>query len=50
MVSKVQDFRNFVVSLPASPGVGSTILARSNTFKEIDHEIISTIILLLSLI
>ena len=31
-----------------SPTHGSSILARSHTFVEIDHEIISTIILLLS--
>ena len=33
-------------SLTADPGVGSSILARSHTFVEIDHEIISTVILL----
>ena len=33
-------------SLTADPGVTSSILARSNTFVEIDHEIISTVILL----
>ena len=32
--------------LTAIPGVASSILARSNTFVEIDHEIISTVILL----
>ena len=32
--------------LTADPGVVSSILARSHTFVEIDHEIISTIILL----
>ena len=32
--------------LTADPGVASSILARSHTFVEIDHEIISTIILL----
>ena len=31
--------------LTADPGVGSLIPARSNTFAEIDHEIISTAIL-----
>ena len=31
-----------------SPGVTSLILARSHTFVEIDYEIISTVILLLS--
>ena len=33
-------------SLTADQGVASSILARSHTFVEIDHEIISTIILL----
>ena len=33
-------------SLTADPGVASSILARSHTFMEIDHEIISTAILL----
>ena len=33
-------------SLIADPGVPSSILARSHTFVEIDHEIISTVILL----
>ena len=32
--------------LTAIPGVGSSIPARSHTFVEIDHEIISTVILL----
>ena len=36
--------------LTADPGVGSSIPARSHTFVEIDHEIISTVILLLPLI
>ena len=35
-------------SLTADPGVVSSILARSHTFVEIDFEIISTVILLLS--
>ena len=34
--------------LTADPGVASSILAWSNTFVEIDHEIISTAILLAS--
>ena len=34
------------VSLTADPGVGSLIPARSHTFVEIDHEIISMVILL----
>ena len=33
-------------SLTADPGVASLILARSHTFMEIDHEIISKVILL----
>ena len=33
-------------SLPADPGVASSILARSYTAVKIDHEIISTTILL----
>ena len=33
-------------SLTADPGVGSLIRARSNTLVEVDHEIISTDILL----
>ena len=36
--------------LTADPGVASLISARSHTFVEIDHEIISTVILLLPLI
>ena len=34
------------MSLTADPGVASSIPARSHTFVEIDHEIISTVILL----
>ena len=34
------------VSLTADPGVASSILAGSHTFVAIDHEIISTVILL----
>ena len=34
------------VNLAADPGVVSSILARSHTFVEINHEIISTVILL----
>ena len=33
------------MGLTADPEVASLILARSNTFVEIDHEIISTVIL-----
>ena len=36
-----------VASLTAAPGVTSSVLAWSHTFVEIDHEIISTVILLL---
>ena len=36
--------------LTADPGVASSIQAQSHTFLEIDHEIISTAILLLPLI
>ena len=36
-------------SLTADPGVASSIPVRSHTFVEIDHEIISTVILLLPL-
>ena len=36
--------------LTADPGVASSIPARSHTFVEIDHEIISTVILLFPLI
>ena len=35
-----------VTCLTADPGVASSIPARSHTFVEIDHEIISTVILL----
>ena len=34
------------LALTANPGVASSIPARSHTFVEIDHEIISTVILL----
>ena len=36
--------------LTADPGVASSVPARYHTFVEIDHEIISTVILLLPLI
>ena len=39
-----------VASPTADPGVASSIPARSQTFVEIDHEIISMVILLLLLI
>ena len=34
------------MSLIADPGVASSIQAQSHTFMDIDHEIISTVILL----
>ena len=34
--------------LTADPGVASLVMARSHTLAEIDHEIISVVILLLS--
>ena len=40
----------WVVSQTADPGIVSLIPAQSHTFVEIDHKIISTIILLLPLI
>ena len=39
-----------VGSATADPGVGILIPARSNNFVEIDHEIISTVFLLIPLI
>ena len=39
-----------VMCLTADPGVVSLTLAQSHTFVEIDHEIISTVILFLPLI
>ena len=45
-LSAVRNFLATVVSLTADPGVMSLILAWSHTFVEIDHEIISTVILL----
>ena len=39
-----------ITGLTADPGVASSILAQSHTFMEIDHEIISTVIILLLLI
>ena len=39
-----------VTSPTADPGIVSLILAQSHTFVEIDHEIISMVILLLLLI
>ena len=42
----LHDHSNTDASLTADPGVVSLIPARSHTFVEIDHEIISTVILL----
>ena len=39
-----------VASLNADPGVASSFLAQSHTFMEIDHETITSVILLLPLI
>ena len=39
-----------VASLTADPGVAGSIPARSNTLVEIDHKIISTVMLVLWLI
>ena len=41
---------NLLCEHTADPGVASSIPARYHTFVEIDHEIISTVILLLPLI
>ena len=43
---KVYTFLSTDASLTADPGVASSIPARSHIFVEIDHEIISTVILL----
>ena len=40
----------YIASVTVDPGVKSLISARSYTFVELDHEIISTVILLLPLI
>ena len=39
-----------VASLTADPGVGGSVPTLSHTFVEIDHEIVSMVILLLPLI
>ena len=44
--SAVGNFLATDACLTADPGVASSILARSHTFVEIDHEIISTVIFL----
>ena len=49
MFMSVQDIAQLVASPTADPGVVSSILAQSHTFVEIDHETISTIILLFPL-
>ena len=45
-VAQLVTFLATEASLTADPGVTSSIPARSHTFVEIDHEIISTVILL----
>ena len=45
LIEPVWDVQS-VMCLTADPGVASLIPARSHTFEEIDHKIISTIILL----
>ena len=49
-MAKTSTIAQLGASPNADPGVMSLIRARYNTFKEIDHEIISTVILLLPLI
>ena len=49
-VAKLGPLMQWVTRLTADPGVASSIPARSKTFVEIDHEIISMVILLLPLI
>ena len=44
-VSQSVTFLTTDAGLTADPGVASSIPARSHTFVEIDHEIISTVIL-----
>ena len=44
--SAVGNVSGTVASLTTDPGVASSIPARSHAFVEIDHEIISTVILL----
>ena len=44
--SAVGNVSGYNACLTADPGVASSIPARYNTFVEIDHEIISTVILL----
>ena len=45
-VSQSVTFLTTDAGLTVDPGVASSIPARSHTFMEIDHEIISTVILL----
>ena len=45
-VEKLVIFRKGDACLTADPGVASSIPVRSHTFMEIDHEMISTVILL----
>ena len=44
--SAVSNVSSYRCVLTADPGVASSISARSHTFMEIDHEIISTVILI----
>ena len=45
--SLVEEIKNIIdACLTADPGVASSIPVRSHTFVEIDHEMISTVILL----
>ena len=49
-ISALDPIAQSVANPTADPGVTSLILGRSHTFVEIDHEIISAVILLLWLI
>ena len=43
---KTDRIAKLVTRLATDPGITSLVLARSHTFVEIDHEIISTVILI----
>ena len=45
MTFRLSHIAQSVTCLTADPGVASSIPVRSHTFMEIDHEIISTVIL-----
>ena len=49
MFMSVKAIAQLVARTTADPGVANSFQARSHTFVEIDHEIISTIILLFPL-